>query len=55
VDYKKRRFTRHLLHERIGQEIEKTAGKVQLASATVEIVRIPVVELGEEPGAVVEK
>lgn len=45
VDYKKRRFTKNLLHERIGKEIEATNGKVQLASATFEIVRIPPVDL----------
>lgn len=41
VDYKKRRATKHLLNERIGQEFMKTNGKVTLASATFEIVRIP--------------
>ncbi len=41
VDYKKRRYTKHVLNELIGKEIQKTDGKVQLASTTVEIVRIP--------------
>jgi hypothetical protein len=41
VDYKKRRYTKHLLNELIGKEIQKTNGKVQLASATFEIVRVP--------------
>jgi small-conductance mechanosensitive channel len=41
VDYKKRRSTKHILNERIGTEILKTDGKVQLASTTFEIVRIP--------------
>ena len=45
VDYKKRRYTKNLLHERIGKEIEATNGKVQLASATFEIVRIPTVDV----------
>lgn len=45
VDYKKRRFTKNLLHERIGKEIEATNGKVQLASATFEIVRIPTLDV----------
>ena len=41
VDYKKRRITKHTLNELIGKEIEKTNGKVVLASATFEIVKIP--------------
>ncbi|CAM1335253.1 mechanosensitive ion channel family protein [Tenacibaculum aestuariivivum] len=41
VDYKKRRYTKHILNELIGKEILKTDGKVQLASATFEIVQIP--------------
>ena len=41
VDYKKRRYTKHVLNELIGAEIEKTNGKVALASTTVEIVKIP--------------
>jgi small-conductance mechanosensitive channel len=41
VDYKKRRYTKHILNELIGAEIEKTNGKVVLASTTVEIVKIP--------------
>ncbi|AWV97452.1 mechanosensitive ion channel family protein [Arcticibacterium luteifluviistationis] len=41
VDYKKRRYTKHLLNELIGKAIQKTEGKVQLASATFEIVRVP--------------
>lgn len=41
VDYKKRRITKHLLNERIGKEILKTNGKIQLASTTVEIVKVP--------------
>lgn len=48
VDYKKRRYTKDILHERIGKEIENTQGKVQLASATVEIVRIPNINLEKE-------
>jgi small-conductance mechanosensitive channel len=41
VDYKKRRITKHILNELIGKAIEKTNGKVMLASATFEIVKIP--------------
>jgi len=48
VDYKKRRFTKHLLNELIGKEIQKTNGAVQLASATVEIVRIPNINVEKE-------
>lgn len=48
VDYKKRRYTKHLLNDLIGKEIQKTDGKVQLASATVEIVRIPNINMGKE-------
>ncbi len=41
VDYKKRRYTKHLLNELIGHEIERTKGKVVLASSTIEVIRIP--------------
>ncbi|WP_313790033.1 mechanosensitive ion channel family protein [Flagellimonas beolgyonensis] len=47
VDYKKRRATKHLLNESIGKRIKETNGKVQLASATFEIVNIPTVEIKE--------
>lgn len=40
VDYKKRRYTKHLLNETIGKRILETEGKVTLASSTVEIVKI---------------
>ncbi|MBQ0732758.1 mechanosensitive ion channel family protein [Aquimarina celericrescens] len=48
VDYKKRRYTKHVLNELIGKEIQKTDGKVQLASTTVEIVRIPNINIEKE-------
>jgi len=48
VDYKKRRYTKHLLNERIGKAIENTNSKVQLASATFEIVRVPNINLQKE-------
>lgn len=48
VDYKKRRFTKHLLNEEIGKRILQTKGKVVLASATFEIVKIPTVDFREE-------
>jgi small-conductance mechanosensitive channel len=41
VDYKKRRHTKHLLNEKIGKAILETNGKVMMASATFEIVKIP--------------
>ncbi len=48
VDSKKRRYTMHLLNDLIGKEVEKTNGKVILASSTVEIVRIPTVDVKKE-------
>lgn len=48
VDYKKRRLTKHLLNDLIISEIEKTDGKVQLASTTVEIVRIPTIQVDKD-------
>lgn len=48
VDYKKRRYTKHLLSELIGQEIEKTKGKVILASATMEIIKIPTLNIEQK-------
>ncbi|WP_369427776.1 mechanosensitive ion channel family protein [Membranihabitans maritimus] len=44
VDYKKRRMTRHQLQEQIWERIDQTDGKVKLASATFEIVKIPPIE-----------
>ena len=48
VDYKKRRYTKHLLNEEIGKRIKETNGKVELASATFEIVNIPTLNLNSE-------
>lgn len=48
VDYKKRRYTKNILNERIGQEIQKTDGQVKLASTTVEIVKIPHINVKTE-------
>ncbi|MGB5554539.1 MAG: mechanosensitive ion channel family protein [Flavobacteriaceae bacterium] len=48
VDYKKRRYTKHLLNEEIGKRIQQTKGKVVLASATFEIVKIPTVTFKDE-------
>ena len=41
VDYKKRRSTRHILNTKIMEAIEKTEGKVMLASTTIELISIP--------------
>ena len=45
VDYKKRRMTKHLLNELIEKKIRESNGKVSLASATFEIVRIPTLDV----------
>ena len=49
VDYKKRRMTKHRLYELIQKALEATEGKVLLASATVELVRIPMVDIKTKP------
>ncbi|WP_405575748.1 mechanosensitive ion channel family protein [Winogradskyella sp. Asnod2-B02-A] len=41
VDFKKRRYIKHLLNDKIRVEIENTNGKIILASATVELIKIP--------------
>jgi len=48
VDYKKRRSTKHVLNEKIGEEILKTKGKVVLASTTMEIIRIPTLNINPD-------
>ena len=48
MDYKKRRGTKHVLNEKIGEEILKTKGKVVLASATMEIIRIPTLNINPD-------
>jgi small-conductance mechanosensitive channel len=48
VDYKKRRLTKHLLSEKIGKAIQATDGQVTLASATLEIVKIPTFNIKKE-------
>lgn len=45
VDYKKRRATKHQLNDLIAKRINASDGKVQLASATFEIVKIPMVDV----------
>ncbi|MEP3836729.1 MAG: mechanosensitive ion channel domain-containing protein [Algibacter sp.] len=48
VDYKKRRLTRHLLHDYIRKAFEKTNGKVVLASTTIELIKIPELKITSE-------
>ncbi|GAA3561641.1 mechanosensitive ion channel family protein [Snuella lapsa] len=45
VDFKKRRFTKHLLHDTIRNAIKQTNGSVQLASSTLELIKIPKLEI----------
>ncbi|WCO02863.1 mechanosensitive ion channel family protein [Psychroserpens ponticola] len=50
VDFKKRRFIKDLLNDKIRMEIENTNGKIILASTTIELIKIPElkVNLGED-------
>ena len=41
VDFKKRRYIKHLLNDKIREEIEKTNDKIILASTTLEVIKIP--------------
>ncbi|MDH3323398.1 MAG: mechanosensitive ion channel family protein [Flavobacteriaceae bacterium] len=50
VDYKKRRSTKHILNELILKKIKETNGKISLASATFEIVKIPTIDLNSNNG-----
>ena len=45
VDFKKRRSIKHLLNDKIRIEIEKTNGKIVLASATLELIKIPEIKV----------
>jgi len=45
VHYRKRRITKDKLFNRILDEVDKTDGKIKLASATFEIVRVPELEI----------
>ena len=45
VDYKRRRMTKHRLNELINNAFEETGGKVLLASATFELVHIPIMNV----------
>ena len=48
VDYKKRRYTKHILNELIGKRFLESNGKVNFASTTVEIVRIPLIDITQD-------
>ncbi len=45
VDYKKRRTTKDELWTRVLEEVERTGGRVALASATFEIVQTPTIDV----------
>jgi small-conductance mechanosensitive channel len=49
VNFKKRRFVKHLLNDKIRLEIEKTNGKIILASATLEVIKIPDLKVNLDP------
>ena len=48
VDYKKRRYPKHILNELIGKRFLETNGKINFASTTVEIVRIPLIDITQD-------
>jgi len=48
VDFKKRRITKHFLNDKIREEFEKTKGKVTLASSTLELIKIPQIDVNLE-------
>lgn len=50
VDYKKRRLTKHILHDDILKAFRKTNGKVVLASATIELIKVPEIKIKSEVG-----
>ena len=50
VDYKRRRATKDQLFSRILDEIDKTDGRVALASATFQIVETPVLDVRLQGG-----
>ncbi|MGB5419936.1 mechanosensitive ion channel family protein [Algibacter sp.] len=51
VDYKKRRYTKHVLNDEIGKAVEKTNGKVLLASTTLELIKIPEIKVNMKKGS----
>ena len=48
VNYRKRRITKHLLHDSINNKLNATNGEVKLASATIEVVRIPEIKVEKQ-------
>jgi small-conductance mechanosensitive channel len=48
VDYRKRRSTHHILNDLIGKRVKETEGAVTIASATIEVVRIPDLRVDEK-------
>jgi small-conductance mechanosensitive channel len=50
VDYKRRRMTKHILNERIHEEIRNTEGAVVLASSTLEVIKLPEITIKTESG-----
>jgi small-conductance mechanosensitive channel len=45
VDYRKRRSTKHVLFTRMLEEVERSEGRIRLASATFEITGLPQLDL----------
>ena len=45
VDYKKRRSTKNILQSEIYKEVLQTKGKVKLASTTLELMKLPEIEV----------
>ncbi|NRD24616.1 mechanosensitive ion channel [Winogradskyella litoriviva] len=45
VDFKKRRYIKHHLNDKIRVEFENTKGKIILASTTIELVKIPDIKI----------
>ncbi|MFH4967187.1 mechanosensitive ion channel family protein [Gaetbulibacter sp. M240] len=45
VDYKKRRSTKNILQSEVYKEVLKTKGKVKLASTTLELMKLPEIEV----------
>jgi len=48
VNYKKRRLTKHILHDNIRKAFEQTNGKVTLASTTLELIKIPELQINTD-------
>ena len=50
VDYRKRRWTKDMLFTRILQEVDKSNGRIRLASSTVELVNVPQLDISFSDG-----